>query len=92
MNGDPGVKPDQGWTVEVEHRVSGSPDAVYSEAMERGLEIASQREEAAALRSQTATCLIGPKLSDRLFIQLCLRLRPVGHGVLLHAAPPASLS
>src|SRR5204863_1162197 len=30
MTGDPGATPDQGWTVEVEHRVSGSPDAVFA--------------------------------------------------------------
>ena len=30
MTGDPGGPPDQGWTVEVEHRVSGSPDAVFA--------------------------------------------------------------
>ena len=30
MTGDPGGTPDQGWTVEVEHRVSGSPDAVFA--------------------------------------------------------------
>ena len=30
MTDDPGVTPDRGWTVEVEHRVSGSPDAVFT--------------------------------------------------------------